>query len=376
MITLHSNILEDEYTAYIKQTYDFDAQNANSVSIPTFKLPKEDWNIIAIIGASGSGKSTILNQLGGGQYATFDDRPIISNLGLPPKEATELLCAIGLSSVPSWCRPISCLSNGEQYRARLAKIVASNDIAIVDEFTSVIDRNSALAMSKALQKYIRSNNKKIILASCHYDILPYLQPDYIFDLNKGGILGRGDYLQQPKIELRLFRTTPDTWRIFAKHHYMTTQHNDSAQCIVAQWNEKPVAFISILPLFGAGIHNSVRVHRLVVLPDFQGLGIGRQLISAVGGIYMNNNRKLYIKTINPALGYALGNDNRWSPTGHNGKYRVDIEKNDWTKTKTHKSRASYCYKYVGKNIEGFDNLVLPIDRLRMIKSTEGQYSLF
>lgn len=165
MITLHSDIIEDNYTSYIKEHYDFDAKKANEVKVPSFHLPNGDWHIIAIIGASGSGKSTILNELGsmygGVTKPHFDSRPIISNLGLPPKEASELLCAIGLASVPSWCRPLHNLSNGEQYRAKLAQIISQNDISFVDEFTSVIDRNSAKAMSNALQKYIRRNNKKL-----------------------------------------------------------------------------------------------------------------------------------------------------------------------------------------------------------------------
>ena len=75
MIKLHSTILEDEYTSYIKEHYDFDAQKANEVNVPSFHLPNGDWNIIAIIGASGSGKSTILNELssqyGGGEKAVI-----------------------------------------------------------------------------------------------------------------------------------------------------------------------------------------------------------------------------------------------------------------------------------------------------------------
>jgi len=380
MITLHSNVIEDEYTAYIKEHYDFDAQRANNVSIPSFTPPKEGWNIIAIIGASGSGKSTILNELsksyGGVKSPSFDDRPIISNLNLPPKEASELLCAIGLASVPSWCRPLHNLSNGEQYRAKLAQIISKNDLSIVDEYTSVIDRNSAKAMSNALQKYIRRNNKKIILASCHYDILPFLQPDLIFDLNKGGVLERGDCLPRPTIPLRLYRTEPDTWRIFARHHYMSAALNESAQCFVAQWDDKPVAFVSTLTLFGRGIFDSVRVHRMVVLPDYQGLGISRQLLSAIGGIYKNNNTKLFIKSVNPAVGFALGNDPRWKPTAHNMKFRADVDKHDWLKTKSHQSRTSYCYQYIGPPIQGFDNLVLPIDKIRRLRSLEGQLSLF
>jgi hypothetical protein len=38
-------------------------------------------------------------------------------------------------------------------------------------------------MSHALQRYIRQKDLKIIIASCHFDIIEWLNPNYIFNLN-------------------------------------------------------------------------------------------------------------------------------------------------------------------------------------------------
>ena len=38
-------------------------------------------------------------------------------------------------------------------------------------------------MSHALQRYIRQKDLKIVIASCHFDIIEWLQPDYVFNLN-------------------------------------------------------------------------------------------------------------------------------------------------------------------------------------------------
>ena len=63
------------------------------------------------------------------------------------------LSAVGLGSVPSWLRPFSVLSNGEQFRAGLARLLLSDEKAVVlDEFTSVIDRQLARIASGAFQK--------------------------------------------------------------------------------------------------------------------------------------------------------------------------------------------------------------------------------
>ena len=301
---------------------------------------------------------------------------------LSPQDASMILCSVGLSSIPTWVRPYSALSNGEKYRAELAWILAhseNDEIIRVDEFTSVVDRNVAKSMSYAIQKYVRRSGKKIILASCHYDIIEWLHPDWIYDLNKGGTLERGDcLLQRPKIELQMYRTTSDTWNIFKKHHYMIESINDSAMCFVFTWNSQVVGFASVLPLFGKGLENSMRFHRVVVLPDFQGIGIGREILEKVSAIFKSIGKKMYIKTINPRIGEYFTTSPLWEMTAHNGQFRKELMTSDRRKFKAgqHKARASYCAKYVGEELDGFDDLLKPIDVLRKEKSLEGQLSLF
>ena len=55
---------------------------------------------------------------------------------------------------------------------------------LIDEWTSVVNRDVAKSMSFALQRYVRQKNLKIIIASCHYDIIEWLQPDWVYNLNK------------------------------------------------------------------------------------------------------------------------------------------------------------------------------------------------
>lgn len=187
-------IINDKYTEYVYDAFDIQNKEETVVKIPiNFKECKTfDWNIGVIYGGSGSGKTTLLKEFGDLSQASFDDKiPLISNFDwLEPKEAALLLSAMGLASVPTWLRPYQLLSNGEQYRASLAYKVAKsteNDVILIDEFTSVVDRDVAKAMSNALQKYIRRNNKKIILASCHFDIMEWLLPDWTYSPIKGRV---------------------------------------------------------------------------------------------------------------------------------------------------------------------------------------------
>lgn len=384
-IVLTSNVKQDEYTKYIAYNFDLHISDTSTVAIPN-KLDIDhlnyDWNIGVICGASGSGKSTILKHLAKSSNTTiasplFDSsKCLISNFGnMTPKDATMLLSQMGLASVPTWIRPFNVLSSGEQYRASLAKAVSDakdDEIIFVDEYTSVVDRNVAMSMSNALQKYIRRANKKIILATCHYDIFEWLRPDWIYDLNKGGALEKGDYLRRPQIELQVYRTTCDTWERFKKYHYMTAELNKAATCFVFTWNNKLVAFESILPLPNGSYKNAYREHRLVVLPDFQGFGIGSKVSEWVGGILLNDGKTFYCKTVNPALGIYRQNSANWHQTGKNMK----SEKAEHCE-KSHNmmgglTRPSFCHKYVGKPISGFEDLLLPIDKVRYNNSMKCQ----
>src|SRR5439155_19760773 len=52
-------------------------------------------------------------------------------------------------------------------------------LPIFDEFTSVVDRTVAQIGSAAVAKTIRRSGKQLVAASCHYDVIEWLQPDWI-----------------------------------------------------------------------------------------------------------------------------------------------------------------------------------------------------
>lgn len=165
------------------------------------ELPIEkEWSIGVVVGPSGSGKSSILRQLRntgwtewvGGDAVWPADQPIIEALGKDDyAKATAALAAVGLGSVPSWLRPRSVLSMGEGFRADLAALLLATTktpaTVVVDEFTSVLDRQVAQVGAGAFAKAWRRKGEKrrVILFSCHYDILEWIQPDWWLDTKDG-----------------------------------------------------------------------------------------------------------------------------------------------------------------------------------------------
>jgi ABC-type ATPase involved in cell division len=360
-IKLENTILEDEYTRYVCESFDIQDSTKTSVEIPVnfAECRNFDWNIGVIYGGSGTGKSTLLKHFGAIRTIQFDEsKSLISNFDwLQPSDACLLLSSMGLSSVPTWLRPYRTLSNGEQYRAQLAYLVGSakeQEVVLVDEYTSVVDRDVAKAMSYALQKFIRKNNKKIILASCHFDIMEWLLPDWTYSPLKGRV-ERHDYLRQsrPKIELQVFRCRYETWRIFKHHHYLTDELSKSAKCFVTIWNDKPVAFNAVLPLPSGTIQNAWRMSRTVVLPDYQGMGIGGAISTYIAKLYKSDGKKFYTKTSNPALWNQREKSGSWRVCMVNDNVEATKKQNDkliaqgYSGLKLRKESITKSFEYIG-----------------------------
>ena len=280
---------------------------------------------------------------------------------------------MGLSSVPTWLRPFHLLSNGEQFRAELAYKVAKaegSDVILIDEFTSVVDRDVAKSMSFAIQKYLRKHNKRMIVASCHYDVMEWLTPDWVCSPQKnGGALERSSLLRgsRPNVELQVSRVESSTWDLFKKHHYLTENVNKSCKFLLFTWNDKPVAIMAVINQPRKGCPNGFALSRLVILPDFQGLGLGVKLCEFTSAIFKDIGGKIYGKTIHPALGEYFNRSDNWRATAMNGKIRSSNGAKSDKSAKNRLQRASYCHEYVGEGLSGYEELLKPIKEMRDLK---------
>lgn len=284
-----------------------------------------DWNIGVVVGPSGSGKTSIGKMIFG-ENKIYDyhegwdgNKPIIDCIAPDGdfNEVTGALSNVGLGDVPAWLRPFRVLSNGEQFRAGLARMICErpNEI-VVDEFTSVIDRQIARIGSQAFQKSWRKNNPKgkVVLLTPHYDILEWLQPDWVID-TKTKTFQRGLPQQRPKIELQIWKVNQSYWRFYKPHYYLDLPMPVAGEYFIGTVDGELACHMCVTPRFEI---KGYRGTRLVTMPEWQGAGVGSRFLNFIAQYHLEgngrNNKKypLYFHTSHPQLCGYLRHSKRWT----------------------------------------------------------------
>lgn len=345
---LESNVELDEITEDLIRPFDYTSEGTERFF--PYLLPEDlpkDFSLGVIVGASGTGKSTLLNSFGEPADIHWESGRSIASHFSSAVEANEKLSAAGLMSVPTWVKPYGVLSNGEKFRADLARSL--HDGAVIDEFTSVIDRNVAKAASTSMSKYIRRNGVKgVVLATVHRDILEFLEPDWVIDTDKGE-WNTGRWLHRPQLDLEIYPAKNSIWSYFAPHHYLSEQLNKASHSYVAIWEGQLVGFVSAMTYPSGTVKDAWREHRLVVHPDYQGFGFGPKISEAVAQHYLEQGKRYFSKTSHPRLGEYRDRSPLWKPTSKNHMKRKDgvnnAHKIRWT---MNHERWSYSHEYVGE----------------------------
>lgn len=297
----------------------FNVESGCDVDIAA-ELPIEDlpWKIGVIVGPSGSGKTTLGKAIGS-LYAPRwpKNLPVIDAIDPMGSfdDVTGVLSAVGLGTVPAWLRPFAALSNGEQFRANLARLVCeAPGMAVVDEFSSVVDRQIARVGAAAFAKAWRRMSGQVVLLSCHYDILDWVQPDWVYDTGTGEF-HRGWLRPRPSFELEIREAKQRDYALFEPHHYLKLPPMVASTHYVGWVNGEPVAHIAFSTRPGL---IEARACRLVVMPEWQGAGVGMRFLNVLCGQWLEGcNRygrplRTLFHTSHPGLAAALRRDKRWT----------------------------------------------------------------
>ncbi len=246
-----------------------------------------------IVGASGSGKTTLAKSIFGDDcFKEYIDlsKPVLEQFDkkMGYEKCAEILNGVGLTSVPCWIRPAYTLSNGQKTRAEVALALSreNEDLTVIDEWTSVVDRTVAKVMSSCISKFVQKSERKIILLSCHYDIIEFLNPDWIIDCNKQEFIDRrsvrGDFKREETISFDVRQTDGKEWKYFSKYHYLSDKLPVGRMYHYGLFHgETQVGYVNFANYVPKRPDKPIIYHfnRLVIHPDYVGFGLGIKFLN-------------------------------------------------------------------------------------------------
>lgn len=350
-LTSKVRLTDNDDKVSVSYDYEFDGVIETEVNIINTKELPEQYGIGLIIGKSGSGKSTNLRFFGETVIPRWDnDYSIVSNF-IDYDVAQRKLHGCGLNSIKVWRQPRNTLSTGEGYRADIAKTISDN--VVYDEFCSFLDPYTSKTLSHSLRKYVdKYNIKNVVLATCRDDIVEWLNPDWVFNCDDGVLTIRGLERRRPNINLQIHPCTVEVWRYFKKYHYLSSDINKGCRCWIAYWDDRLVGFYATIAQPNGNMKNAWRGSRLVVLPEYQGIGIGNALCEYVADIHIRNGKRFFAKTASILLGEHRERSSKWKPTSKNKMKRKDYtfqeddKKYSQEHLMKHANRFTYSHEYV------------------------------
>lgn len=329
-VHLKSDVVKSFRGVKAGQSLDIDMEKKSEHNLEISADITSNYNVGLIVGASGSGKTTLAEEIFGKDcFKTVlkDEEAVIDQF---PKEysydeVASMLSGVGLTSVPCWIRPAYTLSNGQKARAECALQMAKSniDLTIIDEWTSVVDRTVAKVMSHSISKHARKNDKKIILVACHYDIIEWLNPDWIIDCNKQSYEDRRELSQNEKKKEKLTftvkPTTGATWKYFSKYHYLNDRlvgginqhyglfHKDTQIGFISFNNYVPRRRSS-----GKGTQKfKMHFNRLVIHPDYCGFGLGIKFLNITAKDMVEQGYSVWGKFSSAPMYASLKKSDKW-----------------------------------------------------------------
>eukprot|EP00929_Paragymnodinium_shiwhaense_P034732 TRINITY_DN18863_c0_g1_i1.p1 TRINITY_DN18863_c0_g1~~TRINITY_DN18863_c0_g1_i1.p1 ORF type:complete len:1003 (+),score=231.64 TRINITY_DN18863_c0_g1_i1:185-3193(+) len=355
---LQSHVQLDERTEVATAAFEVAFNGTSVCTVPLLDpawLAKKDWSVGIVVGPSGSGKTTALRNLfpekveSGSAIAEmhkWDGKASVLS-EVSDKEVLKICCL----PEHAWPRPFGTLSSSEQARASLARTLVGAlkdkaQVVFVDEFTTLESRTAAQALSTSLAPFLKAAGLKVIFATVFEDVVGWLQPAWVLLTSKAVIVeGEPTALSpaipeplqleptfvRPELAVKIAEVTnkPEKQRQwnthFHAHHYLTGHLDVGSDVYIARLaaDDTPVGFLAVHKMPGLqhcachrGLKYMVMEHRLVVLPCYQGFGLGTRLSDAVGKVYSARGEKYVSKTAHPRLASHREGSSCWQRHGN------------------------------------------------------------
>jgi len=360
-LTLASPVATSFRATKAANSLDIDAEKK---SVHHFKVKADiesPYSIGLIVGASGSGKTTLAKHIYGEEaFKEMLDpaKPVIEQFpeSYSYDDCAAMLCGVGLTSVPCWIRPAYTLSNGQRARAECALQMAREDskIIVIDEWTSVVDRTVAKVMSHCIQKHARKTGKRIILLSCHYDVIEWLNPDWIIDANKQEYTNRRllwqDFKRTEQLKFEIREADKSTWHYFSRYHYLSDRLAGGKQYFFGIWDGDNqigfIAFSNYVP-HRKGTKMILHANRIVIHPDYCGFGLGVMLTNQCSKVLTDKGYAIMCKFSSAPMYASFNKSPVWKLADVMRHHKIVVGGNMQRKGGFRTNVKTWSFKFVG-----------------------------
>lgn len=97
-----------------------------------------------------------------------------------------------------------------------------------------------------------------------------------------------------------------------RYHYLSHDLNPSAKCYGLFDDDKMIGFCAVTHFPHPNNAKLKHCHRLVILPDYQGIGLGTRFLNEIANMYANDGFDFSITTSARNLMQALKNRKEWT----------------------------------------------------------------
>ena len=133
--------------------------------------------------------------------------------------------------------------------------------------------------------------------------------------------------------------------MFRQYHYLSGSLAPTSRCYTAVYQDRPVAFVAVIHVRMNSRY--YRVSRLVVLPDYQGIGVGKRLLNFIAELYTSQTKRpFYILTSNPQIIRANMKNWRIIRYGHACKGKENTRMNNDLRDSLSRKRLTVTMQFI------------------------------
>jgi GNAT superfamily N-acetyltransferase len=140
--------------------------------------------------------------------------------------------------------------------------------------------------------------------------------------------------------------------LFKDHHYLSQKLPPISRRFIALWDGVPVGFVAAMTMPCTTIKNGWRESRLVILPDYQGLGIGMKLSNIIAQMFIDEGKRYFSRTAHPKVIYYREHSPLWKPTSKHKRLRTDGSKANVLRSH-YRDNKRICgsFEYIGNLVD-------------------------